>query len=248
MKDKKIYCPCCNSELVVTHRDRYEDLVDHVSNPNGTPSMKDGYQCIVESCSAHKLNATWLQDGELFMNPPDGISWSQAHNTLESLSSNGTGYALNSFTHYMEEGRAKVKKFTKSIKIFKYKITFYPAELGWKYPMNKQFLPNFFHWKVEYWRESRDGLGYTSIYPDYRMIKHCIRKFKTSYNSVLYNPVENRNSLKDCIDLIKAEQYGHPDDRRYVKITSWILNIFYKERVSNIKIIAYAQGLTKIAW
>jgi len=246
MEHRPIYCPVCQSELIHTHDGRYQDLMEHVCDPNGTPSMKAGYQCPDESCIARKLNATWLAEGDLYMGTPEdcGFTWSGAHQHLKSNSINGAGFALNSWEHYREEGKKKIQKWKFKIHLWKFRIDVYPKDKGWEHPMEEQFNPDFFRWKFDYWKKDRDGhwIGWLS---DYRMTKFCLGKFHTAYNSSLYNPNKNKMCIKECIELIDCTQWGRPDERRYAKITAWILKRFYSGRVQNIINIAKAQGIRK---
>ena len=38
-------CPKCKRKLVITGHSRYQNLIEHVSNPNGLPSNKPEYRC-----------------------------------------------------------------------------------------------------------------------------------------------------------------------------------------------------------
>ena len=71
--ERKIKCPCCDSVLVVTHQERYQDLSEHVSNPNRQPSMKDGYQCPNTDCIANICDVAWIEDGDTVIDPTSGV-------------------------------------------------------------------------------------------------------------------------------------------------------------------------------
>ena len=45
-------CPVCLTELKVTGKARLETTAEHVCDPNGTPSMKDKYECLNKGCMA----------------------------------------------------------------------------------------------------------------------------------------------------------------------------------------------------
>ena len=237
MEHRPIYCPVCESELVHTHDGRYQDLVEHVCDPNGTPSLKAAYQCPDANCVARKLNASWLAEGDLYMDPPDdcGFTWTGAHRELEAKSLNGIGSALYSWEHYREAGKRAIESWKIKIPLWRFRIDVFPKEKGWKFPMEEQF---------EYWKKDRNGY-WISWMSDYRMVKFCLRKFRTAYNSSLYNPVQNKTCIKECVELIECTQWGHPDDRRYAKITSWILQWFYSRSVMNIMNLAQVQGIKK---
>ncbi len=47
-------CPKCKHELEVTRQERLETLGEHVCDPNGTPSLKDLYQCVNIKCKCFR--------------------------------------------------------------------------------------------------------------------------------------------------------------------------------------------------
>lgn len=244
MKDQSIYCPVCKSKLEITHRGRYEDLSEHVSNPNGTPSMKDGYQCLnVDWCDASHLNFTWILDGDCYAKPPDGVSWSEANKRLKEASVSGMEFALNSWNHYYNLGKKKIEDRKKSFRIGKYKIDIKPKEKGYKYPDHKQYMPSTFRWRCEIWEASENRNGcYTSVIPTHRMVSHCIRTFNSSYKSAIYNPERNKNSIKECMDRINCTQWGTKDDRVFAKISSFLIRIMYPVKCARIKDLAKSEN------
>lgn len=222
-----IYCPVCKCELVVTHRERYEDMSEHASNPNGTPSMKDGYQCTNFSwCEAAHLDFAWISDGDCYTRPPEGITYTEANKRLEELSVSGMNYALNSWNHYYHLGKNKIKERKISFSIGKYKIDLEPQEKGYEYPIHQQYMPSTFRWRYQIWKRSKSEGCYTSFTPDYRMIKYSVRSFNSAYKSAVFNN-SNRHSIKSCMDTIDCLHWGTKDDRRYAKISSLIVRLIY---------------------
>jgi len=57
-------CPICKTTLVPGSQKKYETLADHVCNPNGSPSLRDTFNCPNESCEACKDGIFWADDGE----------------------------------------------------------------------------------------------------------------------------------------------------------------------------------------
>jgi hypothetical protein len=55
-------CPHCNSPMVEREIDRFETLCEHVSDPNGEPSIKQSYGCSRPGCLVEAWR--WLGDGE----------------------------------------------------------------------------------------------------------------------------------------------------------------------------------------
>lgn len=239
MEEEKIYCPVCKSPLVVTHTGRYEDLSEHVTNPNGEPSLKEGYQCTnVEWCEISSLKFTWILDGDCFANPPEGYSYGEALRKLKSLSSTGMPYALNSFNHYYHAGEARTSKWKKTFEIGKYRISFIPKPWGYRFPNFKRYNPCWYKWKIELWKRT-SGDYYTSIVPIFTMIRFSVSKFLSDYRSSIYNPTRNKFSIKECLALIKNE-----DPRTYRKIASFLVRTFFPSKCKVIRILAIRERIT----
>ena len=235
MEDNKIYCPVCGSELKVTHRDNYEDIQDHVSWDDSTPCLKDGYQCINNECLAHEYGLTWLIDGELYVRrdffPPD-VTYSMVNNRIKELCENGNTHAKNSWNYYYEKGNKAVNKRTLHINIFKLKIDVIPKTYGYKYPNHKRDMPRLIGWKFEYWKKC-DENTYSNIIPINRMVKYNIDTFNSAYLRLNRSnfPLNMKSDINDAANIIKCFDYfGKKDNRKYAKISSWIVNTFYKQK------------------
>jgi hypothetical protein len=229
-----IFCPICKSKLNVTHQGRYQDKMEHVSSPNSEPSLKDGYQCTnVSWCRGVDLGITWIHDGDYYINTPDGW-YIEVDSKIKEFSISGMGYALNSWEHYYNTGKDAILKRKRSIRIGKYKIDVEPKEYGYDYPLEKQYMPRKFGWKFQYWKETNDGC-YTSVTPTYRMIKYYFRQFNSHYRSIAYNPEQNKNSIRDAMEIIDCIHWGRPDDRGFVRISSFLIRVLYYNRVKKIR-------------
>jgi hypothetical protein len=244
-EDEKIYCPICTSPLRVTHQGRYEDLSEHVSNPNGTPSLKDGYQCTnVDWCEASKLNITWIEDGDCFIRPPEHISYGEALRTLKSKSVSGMTHALNSFNHHYEEGKNAIKKWTKISNIGKFRFEFAPKEYGWKYPERKRYQPCLWKWKFTMWRKTGDHT-FEMLIPVHERIYWTIRNFLTNYKSSIYNPKANRYSIKDCLHAMGDLNDGFVDNLTHKKFSAFLIRILYPGKCEVVRILAKKEGILK---
>jgi hypothetical protein len=116
--------------------------------------MKDGYQCMNEYCIANNLRCTWISDGEIFIDPPKGISRTVAHRTIEKSSVSEMYYALDSWMHHYEFGKKEIKKRSKVINAFNYRIEIKPKEKGWKYPEDQRYRPSLFRYNFEFWKKT----------------------------------------------------------------------------------------------
>lgn len=105
-----IKCPCCFSDLEITHQDRYETLMEHVEGHE--PSMKDGYQCTNSQCKAYEMNGVWIEDGDFWIKePPVGMDYMKAEEEIEKYSFTGRTLAVNSwadgYQRYTEDKKKK---------------------------------------------------------------------------------------------------------------------------------------------
>ena len=223
-------CPCCEKELIVTHRDRYQDQSEHVSNPNGTPSMKDGYQCLDQYCIANNLGATWIEDGEIYMDPPDGVKTTVAHRVIEKMSVTGMYWALDSWNNSYQGMIRDQKAKTFSVRFFKHKFTFVP-KFDTDYDKNPtEYTIKPFSWKIEWWKKDSDMEGcYTSVTPVFRIIKWRIGDFKRG--------VEKMHSEKDAIDLMTYiagnEKWGI--STKTSNFIGWWIRVFHRSKVTKVR-------------
>jgi len=241
---KCILCPCCLAPLVVTHRDRYQDMSDHVSNPNGIPSMKDGYQCLnFDWCFASIYKCTWLEDGDFFCGtPPEGMGYGDIRDILDRHWKFPTKtIAVNSWNFFYKLGGIETKKRIKTYKLGKYTFKFTPKEKGYEYPDHERYMPRKFVYKMEILKETEDGC-YTHIISDYRMIKHTISDFNSNYFSEFNtkgNSYRGTYLIDKCMETITCSTiYGYKDRRRYKLISMVLINILFPLKVRRIKNLA----------
>jgi hypothetical protein len=214
----KIQCPCCSTELVVTHRGRYEDLTEHVSNPNGKPTLKDGYQCPNEwcVCHPHNINCTWIEDGDLFVSPPLDFKWTVAHQVIKKMSVTGRYYAINSWNDDYEELKELEKIHTRRYNIcgltIKVSKIYYRSKTG---KPASNFLP-----KVEY------IIGGSYVIPFWRMTSFQIRRFAHSYSKALEG---KERDLDECYRIANSlPVFGEgKDDRFFSRLSSFLLRTFF---------------------
>lgn len=231
-----LLCTCCDSLLVYTHSDRYQDLSEHVSQPNRDPSIKPAFQCPNTDCIANQGNVSWIEDGEYFIGKrPSNITYTQLCDSLKEKY--GTAFAINSWNYHYELGKLAIKARKKIIRIGKYRIDIEPKDYGYDYPVEKQYQPRKFGWNFQYWKETEDGC-YTSMTPTYRMVKYYIQQFNMHYRNILQHPIENKSSIKDALNIINCIHFNYKDDRSFAKISSFIVRIMYFNRVKFIKEIS----------
>jgi hypothetical protein len=230
MSDLK--CPFCKSDLEVTHKEHYQDLSEHVSDPNGVPSLKDGYDCLNQECLAFGT-FSWIEDGEYYTKKPEGLGYKD-WNTIQKIACPSENYhAIGSWNHYYQTGKDAIKAKTFKIDLYYYKFVFSPKEKGWKYPEEFRNMPNMWRWRVEIWRKSSD-YGYTNVIPFWRMTAYCLKQFKRDYNNFKENG--DTRSLKSayCTAHSLEEWNVKPDSRFYSKLTSVLIRTFQPIKVKNI--------------
>jgi hypothetical protein len=227
----KIFCPCCETELKVTHRDRYQDLNEHVSNPNGEPSMKDGYQCTNEDCIANQCNVSWIEDGDCYLGKrPEEISYSILSFALKAKT--GHSFAINSWNYHYQLGKDAIGKKTIKMDLYWYKINFIPKEKGWDYPIEERHHPNMWKWSIEIWKKTSEH-GYTNVIPFWRMMRFSIGQFKMNYRNWKANGSDR--SGKDAFDLvIGISSWGHIDTRFYSRMSRLWIKLFHPGKVKEL--------------
>lgn len=226
-------CPCCEKDLEITHRGRYQDVCEHVSSPDSEPSFKDGYQCVNKFCIANNFRAAWIEDGSIYIHDlPENFSWTVAHRVIEKNSISRMYWALNSWNHYYQTGQAKVKKLKFKIKLGKIALEFEPRQKGYKYSIDKQYMPSMFRWKCTIWK--KEGLhSYVHVIPFWRMMRHSLKKFHKEYSAWKAN--YTKKDLEECFyRATSATSYGAPDTRFYAKMTSIWLHIFYPKKTKDV--------------
>jgi hypothetical protein len=214
-------CPCCLKELKITHQECYESLSEHVSGTS-QPSMKDGYQCVNDSCVANNLEAAWIDDGDFFLSKrPKIIRYLVAKKIIEKFSNNNGCYAVNSWNYYYNKGKENIKKMTFSVNFHYFKIWFEPREKGWKLPIEKQYEPSLLKWKVSLY--VKNDMGYVHVIPFWRMTSFILKNFKASYDNWVTN--HNKYSLEECVKTLTER------DARFYKIFSKLLikTLYYKK-------------------
>jgi len=242
--NKAILCPVCLSELKVTHQEHYQDLTEHVCNPNGKPSLKDGYQCVHSGCYANEVKLTWIEDGSVFYTIPAGIKYSEVHRQMDKLTVHGIEDAVNSFNFFMNLGNKEIEKRKRRVELFNYVIDIEPKEKGWNYPEDQRFMPKRFSWKFTYWKRSKEDRNHmTMVIPTWRMVKFCLKGFHTDYDQLLSDMKMNQYKLRNCTDLIKGRSRIGDNPRDFEIVTSWILRIFYRGKVQVINVLAEANNI-----
>ena len=232
---RKIYCPFCKKELVVTHQDRYEDLCEHVSDPNGTPSMKDGYDCLNDECLAFGTHS-WIEDGEYYCKRPEDIPYREWEELRKSHSGTDEYFAIGSCQYHYHLGKTAIKKASFRINLHWYKFEFEPKEKGWDYPEEIQYMPNLWRWKMRIWKKTSE-YGYTNLIPFHRMVGFSIRQFKTSYSN--WSETGNKHSLEKAYQYAMGYSWGnHTDERPFAKAAKWIIQNLHSKKSLEI-ITAY---------
>jgi hypothetical protein len=238
-----LLCPCCDSKLEYTHSDHYQDLCEHVSQPNREPSLKPAFQCLNLECIAHKCDIAWIEDGEYFSGDrPEGISYSEMSRALEAKW--GNGFAVNSWNWHYHRGKDAIKARTKTLHFGKYRVVIEPKEKGHKYPVEKQYQPRLIGWKFEWWKQGSDEGCWQHLTPIHRMVRHYLRSFNSAYNSSIYNPSANRSQIKEALEYAMGNRWGQKDDRSFARISSFIIQTFMPNKVNILISLAKRENVS----
>lgn len=229
----EIFCPCCEGVLEITHRDHYQDLSEHVSEPNRKPSLKDGYQCINTECIANKADVSWIKDGDCYFGKrPDSISYSELSNALKERT--GHCFAINSWNYHYQLGKDAIKKKTIKINLYWLVFNIYPTEKGGNYPLETQYQPHPWKRKVEIWKHEGEH-SYTNVIPFWRMTSFQLKNFKRAYKRWKETGNNDSYSLEECYKISQRIHYRSKDNRFYARVTSFILKTFHPFKVAEIE-------------
>ena len=230
MKDLK--CPFCKGDLTITHQDNYQDLLEHVSQPNAKPSLKDGYECLNNSCLALDT-FSWIEDGDYYSQRPEGFNYREWSSLQKESCPSENYYAIGSWNYFYKVGKDAIKAKTFKIDLHYYKFVFSPKEKGSKYPDEIQYMPDTWNWKIEIWKKSSD-YGYTNLIPFWKMTSYCLGQFKRAYKN--WKEDGNATSLKAayCTAHSLSEWDMLPDARFYSKLTSFLIHLFQPAKVRSI--------------
>jgi hypothetical protein len=230
--ERKIKCPCCDSVLVVTHQERYQDLTEHCSQPNALPSMKDGYQCPNTECIASICDVTWIEDGDYFTGKrPEGITRKELTDALEKKY--GTSFAVDSWNFHYELGKQAIKRKTWKINLHWYKFVFSPKEKGWDYELEERHQPNMWKWKVEIWKKTDDHY-YTNVIPFWRMTAFNMKQFRNAYKNWKENGAKSSLKSAYCTAHSLEEWRMSKDTRFYSKLSSFLIQVFQPNKVKEL--------------
>lgn len=230
MKDLK--CPFCYSDLKVTHQEHYQDLSEHVCNPNGRPSLKDGYDCLNQECLAFGT-FSWIEDGEYYIKRPAELDYKDWDTIQRIVCPSGNYNAVGSWNHYYQMGKDAIESKSFTINLKYYKFDFIPLEKGWDYPEEIRHMPDLKRWKVQIWKRGENGC-YTNVIPFWKMTAYSIRSFNRAYSEWLEDG--NERSLKSayCTAFSLNEWGMNPDDRFYSRLSSFLIKLFKPSKVGKI--------------
>src|SRR3989304_3466415 len=66
VNDSNLKCPKCKGQLVLSGMSKYQNLIEHVSDPNGEPSVKEEYRC-KSKCYPQRIFWDWF--GDVYITP-----------------------------------------------------------------------------------------------------------------------------------------------------------------------------------
>ncbi len=171
-----MFCPLCETELIVKGQEKLETLCDHVLEQ--TPTLKDAYGCPNLNCELYHDNAIWGPDGDYY----GGKELFKKYRFKQGLKS-----AIGSFSRRMdiESYRGENHNLLTIGKVIFYLKYDYKADDKGNIV---QRIP-----KIEVHIRSKDGSAILYM-SGIRMLLFCIREFKREKERYLRNEY---NQLKD---------------------------------------------------
>lgn len=217
-------CPCCLSDLKVTHQDRYETLIEHVEERK--PSLKDGYQCPNEKCAAYEYNGVWIEDGDFWIKePPAGTSYEVAEKQIECHSLTGRTFAVNSWQDGYERYREDQKRRTVSLDLFWFIFQFVPLY---------KKLDGINEWKrTGQWRRTImrrvDQGRYVHFMTFWDIFFSELKEYRDNYHDALCMKEEAVASIQRMANNLTV--WGKPEKGLLKKISRYVICwILYRDR------------------
>lgn len=242
----RIFCPVCQTELVVTHQERYQSLAEHVSDPNREPSMKNGYQCPDSSCASHIVGATWTNDGELFTDTPDHLDYHEAQKFFKQACLDNIVTAIGSWQRGYDLTEKKRKKYTFSINLYWIILKIEPSysqifdeddtikeSLG--YAMKEKYKWKFYKINFTWFKRDKSNGYFTSFSPIWQIIKFKNDSFKRNYHKALQ---KDASSLTKVMKIYNDNAYysnTQKEDRYWYLVANKILRFWYKKELNILK-------------
>jgi hypothetical protein len=227
-----IKCPCCLSDLEVTHQERYETLIEHVEERE--PSLKKGYQCPNSFCKAYEMNGVWIEDGDFWIKePPAGMNYTEAEEEVEKNSFTGTTYAVNSFAHGYHRYTEDKKNREFSLNFWWFIFTWTP--LYTRIDGTNEWKRNG-KWKRTIMRRATEG-RYIHFMTFWDIFFFELEVYKTNYSRAIAG---DENALEILQSNLRNENiWGLKEDRFWWKIARftvcWIIFPGKSKLIKNIR-------------
>ena len=213
-------CPVCYENLIVTGQARLETLDEHISNPNGTPLMKDKYECVNVDCLAFIHKAFWNEDGEYYIRDFKA--------KIDFIANNNAPFGSFQRQMNVEIYKKDENYVLLNLYYFKIKVVFqYTSnENGTILKRKRKF--------VVLKRDNRLG-GWIHWMSPWRMFFFHLSQFKQDLKQL-----DNRPDYGWGVEIarrIRQEYFNDTDKRFYRKVGKMFINLFYQNINAKISII-----------
>lgn len=194
-------CPICRTELVVTGQDRLETLSEHVCDPNGTPSMKDKYECPNSSCKAFGV-LCWNDWGERY------------GSTREITDDLFIGNNDAPFGSFQRKANVEISKKDENHSLFGIETRWGLIEVVYKYTSNTDGDILSKKRTYQIWIKDRKGCGYIIHTLGIHMLIFCVKDF---HRKIKWNRLD------------KEDLYPRTWDKRWwKKLSCWYSRMFLR--------------------
>jgi len=158
-------CPVCRTELIVPCSRVYQDLCEHVCDPNGRPSSKPSHECPNKYCTANGA-VFWDDMGDLYVMDTD------AFKKIKFIDGNDAPFGSFSRQNKIEICKSDENYDFLTFKKFKIKRVF-----SYKADLDGNILKRKGHFEI--WRKSSQG--YVHHVGNLRMIRHMIGSIHSDF-------------------------------------------------------------------
>lgn len=229
-------CPVCRKELVKGKDERYETLEEHVSDPNGTPSVKETFRCPDENCRINKkFEGFWDWYGDFYSHeycPGEDFIALDSHRKQADVEISKRDENFTFFRTYSWKFRIVFKYKANTMgEVVKRTPTIEIQKRHW------DSFKDYFTWYFQN-KDKRSWPSWCLHHTNYRMYKFCLKEFYKllaelycSYENdsweEIYKWLEKVENKLD--DLRQKSTWGKKGKYKFLVKWDWYRRASYKK-------------------
>ncbi len=218
-------CPICGNELVQGDEKQYENLSDHVSDPNndyGRP-LRPTYTCVEEDCPLDDNLLWWDEMGDLYIE-----NYDLYHNVQDRLKELCIDKVIEAHNSFAKKLRMQDRYNEKTNELFK--IGNYRWAIKRKHECNEAGTITKYRFYIQTFK--KDTVGWCYYTGFWRMLTFCIGDFNRHVKEYRERP--NEWIAKKVKDEFKPLEKWQMKDN-YRKVFKWYVSTFYSKLKEEVK-------------